>query len=60
MAKPPSVGILEACALRSVGSSKRFLITDTLMIDGIAIKVMMKAVKQAKVILNIEIESGQK
>jgi hypothetical protein len=46
--------MLEACALRSVGSSNKFLITDTRMIDGIAMKVMMKAVIQANVMFNIE------
>lgn len=54
MPSPPSVGILVLWDFRWLGSSKRFLITDTLMMEGIAIKVMMKAVMQAKVMFNIE------
>jgi hypothetical protein len=53
IANPPSVGILDTCAFLSVGSSNKFLMTETLMMEGIAIKVMMKAVKQAKVTLSI-------
>ena len=53
MANPPNVGMLGACVLRSVGSSKRFLITETRIIDGIAKKVITNAIKQARVMLNI-------
>ena len=53
MANPPSVGTLEECDFRSPGSSKRFFTIDTLMMDGIAIKVITKAVMQVNVIVNM-------
>ena len=48
MAKPPNVGTLALCALRPPGSSKRFFMTATLIIDGMARKVIIKAVIQQK------------
>ena len=46
--------MLDECDFRSLGSSKRFLTIDTLIMDGIAIKVMMKAVIQVKVIVSMK------
>ena len=53
IAMPPNVGMLDLCALRPPGSSKRFLITATLIMDGIAKKVMMKEVMQLNAIFII-------
>ena len=53
IAKPPRVGMFDLWAFLSPGSSKRFLMIETLMIDGIAKKVMTKAVIQLKAMLII-------
>ncbi len=53
MASPPKVGMLDLCDFLSPGSSYRFFITATLIMEGIAKKVIIKEVMQPKVILFI-------
>jgi hypothetical protein len=54
MAKPPKVGMFCACCFRSVGSSNNPFSTETLIIAGIAKKVMMNAIDEESRIVSMD------